>query len=137
VFWSHYTDESNTPAYPFGFGLSYTSFEYRDLVVTPSAQGWTASVTVRNIGTRAGSDVVQLYVGRQGNGQLYPVKALKGFKRLTLEPGSEARVSIELPLEALTQRDGRGRSVLFTQGSLTVTVGPDSQSGLTWTTLLP
>ena len=137
VFWSHYIDESNAPAYPFGFGLSYTSFEYRDLVVEPTAEGWAASVTVRNTGSRAGSDVVQLYVGRQGNGQLYPVKALKGFQRIVLDPGAEGRVRIELPREALVQRDGQGRSVPFTQGTLTVTVGPNSQSGLTWTTLLP
>jgi beta-glucosidase len=137
VFWSHYIDESNAPAYPFGFGLSYTSFEYRDLVVEPTPEGWAASVTVRNTGSRAGSDVVQLYVGRQGNGQLYPVKALKGFQRIVLDPGAEGRVRIELPREALVQRDGQGRSVPFTQGTLTVTVGPDSQSGLTWTTLLP
>ena len=94
-------------------------------------------MTVRNTGTRSGSEVVQLYVGRQGNGQLYPVKALKGFQRIALDPGAEARVRIELPREALVQRDGRGRSVPFTQGTLTITVGPNSQEGLTWTTLLP
>lgn len=136
VFWSHYTDESNAPAYPFGFGMSYTKFDYRDLEVKPSATGWSATVTLRNAGTRAGSDVVQLYVGRQGNGQLYPVKALKGFKRVYLEPGGEVRVRLELPREALTQRDGQGRSVAFTQGTLTLTVGPNSQEGLTWTTTL-
>jgi hypothetical protein len=54
-----------------------------------------------------------------------------------LDPGAEGRVRIELPREALVQRDGQGRSVPFTQGTLTVTVGPNSQSGLTWTTLLP
>jgi beta-glucosidase len=117
--------------------LSYTSFEYRDLVVEPTTEGWAASVTVRNTGSRIGSEVVQLYVGRQGNGQLYPVKALKGFQRIVLDPGAEGRVRIELPREALVQRDGQGRSVPFTQGTLTITVGPHSQEGLTWTTLLP
>jgi len=137
VFWSHYIDESNAPAYPFGYGLSYTSFRYEELRVAETAQGWTATVRVSNTGSRAGSDVVQLYVGREGNGQVYPVKSLKAFERVELEPGSSADVVLELPREALTQRDGQGRSVTFTHGTLSITVGPHSQEGLTWTTLLP
>jgi beta-glucosidase len=137
VFWSHYIDESNAPAYPFGYGLSYTSFRYEELRVAETAQGWTATVRVSNTGSRAGSDVVQLYVGREGNGQIYPVKSLKAFERVELEPGSSADVVLELPREALTQRDGQGRSVPFTHGTLSITVGPHSQEGLTWTTLLP
>ena len=137
VFWSHYIDESNAPAYPFGYGLSYTSFRYEELRVAETAQGWTATVRVSNTGSRAGSDVVQLYVGREGNGQIYPVKSLKAFERVELEPGSSADVVLELPREALMQRDGQGRSVPFTHGTLSITVGPHSQEGLTWTTLLP
>ena len=136
VFWSHYTDESNAPAYPFGYGLSYTSFAYENLQVRETPGGWSATVTVRNTGTRSGSDVVQLYVGREGNGQIYPVKSLKSFKRVVLEPGSSAAVELELPREALTQRDGQGRSIPFTHGTLRITVGPNSAEGLTWTTNL-
>jgi beta-glucosidase len=117
--------------------LSYTSFRYEELRVAETAQGWTATVRVSNTGSRAGSDVVQLYVGREGNGQIYPVKSLKAFERVELEPGSSADVVLELPREALTQRDGQGRSVPFTHGTLSITVGPHSQEGLTWTTLLP
>ena len=136
VFWSHYIDESNAPAYPFGYGLSYTSFGYSELRVAETAQGWTATVRVSNTGSRAGSDVVQLYVGREGNGQIYPVKSLKAFERVELEPGSSADVVLELPREALTQRDGQGRSIPFTRGTLTLTVGPNSSEGVTWTTTL-
>jgi beta-glucosidase len=136
VFWSHYIDESNAPAYPFGYGLSYTSFGYSELRVAETAQGWTATVRVSNTGSRAGSDVVQLYVGREGNGQIYPVKSLKAFERVELEPGSSADVVLELPREALTQRDGQGRSIPFTLGTLTLTVGPNSAEGVTWTTTL-
>jgi len=136
VFWSHYIDESNAPAYPFGYGLSYTSFHYEELRVAETTRGWTATVRVSNTGSRAGSDVVQLYVGREGNGQVYPVKALKAFQRVQLEPGSSADVVLELPREALTQRDGRGRDVPFTRGTLTLTVGPNSAEGVTWTTTL-
>jgi beta-glucosidase len=137
VFWSHYTDESNAPAYPFGFGLSYTSFDYQNLRVQPSGTGWTATLTLSNTGTRAGSDVVQLYVSRQGNGQLYPTKALKGFQRVTLEPGEVRDVQIFLPREALNQRDGLGKSLPFDRGTLGITLGPNSSEGLTWTTDLP
>ena len=136
VFWSHYIDESNAPAYPFGYGLSYTSFGYSELRVAETARGWTATVRVSNTGSRAGSDVVQLYVGREGNGQIYPVKSLKAFERVELEPGSSADVVLELPREALTQRDGQGRSIPFTRGTLTLTVGPNSSEGVTWTTTL-
>ena len=136
VFWSHYTDESNAPAYPFGFGLSYTTFGYGNLRVAETPTGWTATVQVTNTGSRPGSDVVQLYVGREGNGQVYPVKALKAFQRVELEPGSSADVVLELPREALTQRDGQGRSIPFTRGTLTLTVGPNSAEGVTWTTTL-
>jgi len=136
VFWSHYTDESNAPAYPFGFGLSYTTFAYGNLRVAETPTGWTATVQVTNTGSRPGSDVVQLYVGREGNGQIYPVKSLKAFERVELEPGSSADVVLELPREALTQRDGQGRDVPFTRGTLTLTVGPNSTEGVTWTTTL-
>ena len=136
VFWSHYIDESNAPAYPFGFGLSYTTFAYGNLRVAETPTGWTATVQVTNTGSRPGSDVVQLYVGREGNGQIYPVKSLKAFERVELEPGSSADVVLELPREALTQRDGQGRDVPFTRGTLTLTVGPNSTEGVTWTTTL-
>jgi beta-glucosidase len=137
VFWSHYTDESNAPAFPFGFGLSYTSFDYKNLRVEPSGTGWTATLTLSNTGTRAGSEVVQLYVSRQGNGQLYPTKALKGFQRVTLEPGEVRDVQIFLTREALNQRDGLGQSHPFERGTLGITLGPNSSEGLTWTTDLP
>jgi beta-glucosidase len=136
VFWSHYIDESNAPAYPFGYGLSYTTFAYDNLRVAETPTGWTATVRVKNTGSRSGSDVVQLYVGREGNGQVYPVKALKAFERVELAPGSSGDVVLELPREALTQRDGQGRSVPFTRGTLTLTVGPNSAEGVTWTTTL-
>ncbi|MEY4461303.1 MAG: hypothetical protein RL429_1292 [Bacteroidota bacterium] len=136
VFWSHYTDESNAPAYPFGYGLSYTTFAYENLRVAQTTTGWSATVTVKNTGTKAGSDVVQLYVGRSGNGQVYPIKALKAFQRVRLEPGASANVVLDLPHEALTQRDGKGQRIAFTRGTLTLTVGPNSAEGLTWTTTL-
>ncbi|MFZ9155764.1 MAG: fibronectin type III-like domain-contianing protein, partial [Schleiferiaceae bacterium] len=119
-----------------GYGLSYTTFAYENLRVAQTTTGWTATVTVKNTGTKPGSDVVQLYVGRAGNGQVYPVKALKAFQRVHLEPGASADVVLDLPREALAQRDGKGQRIAFTHGTLTLTVGPNSAEGLTWTTTL-
>ncbi|MFT4258322.1 glycoside hydrolase family 3 C-terminal domain-containing protein [Microbacterium sp.] len=87
-----YYETAGVPvAFPFGYGLSYTRFEYRDLVVDDSG----AQVTVANTGERAGSDVVQLYVGRRGDsGVRRPVRELKGYAKVRLEPGASRRVSI-------------------------------------------
>lgn len=78
--------------FPFGHGESYTIFEYSDLAVTPSE----ASVTVSNTGCRTGAEVVQLYVSAPQDGFHRPVKELKGFTRVTLNPGESTRVTIPL-----------------------------------------
>ncbi|WIX91948.1 glycoside hydrolase family 3 C-terminal domain-containing protein [Amycolatopsis sp. DG1A-15b] len=92
-----YDSRNLDPLFPFGFGLSYTTFGFSNLVVTPQGTGGTATVTatVTNTGTRAGADVVQLYVGQPaGNGE--PPKQLKGFKKVQLNPGQSAQVSFPL-----------------------------------------
>lgn len=95
-----YYETADVPvAFPFGFGLSYTTFAYSDLVVDDDG----ASVTVTNTGERAGSDVVQLYIGRiGGSGVLRPVRELKGYAKVRLEPGASERVV--LPFDARTFR---------------------------------
>lgn len=70
--------------------------------------------------------MIQLYVSRQGNGQLYPTKALKGFQRVTLEPGEVRDVQLTLTREALQQRDGLGQIHPFERGTLGITLGPNS-----------
>jgi beta-glucosidase len=107
---SKYIDLPIGPLYPFGFGLSYTTFAYSDLRVTPTS----ASATVRNTGTRPGEEIVEMYIGRPVADISRPVKELKAFKRVALEPGESARV--EFPI---AQR-----------GKLNVWIGPDSASGL-------
>jgi beta-glucosidase len=93
-------DQPITPLYPFGHGLSYTTFEYSDFTVDQSriaADGEvTASVTVRNAGKVRGDEVVQLYARDPIATVARPVKELRGFKRLTLAPGESARVSFRL-----------------------------------------
>ena len=100
VFWSHYTDAPNTPLFPFGFGLSYTTFEYGEMEL--SAESISAdetvdiAVTVTNTGDRAGVEVVQLYVRDLVGSVTRPVKELKGFERISLDPGESKRVTFQL-----------------------------------------
>jgi beta-glucosidase len=91
-------------AYPFGHGLSYTSFGYSDLAVTVLEDGAEPRVgvalTVTNTGTRAGAEVVQVYVGDPEASVYRPVQELRGFTKVKLEPGASERVSIELDARA-------------------------------------
>ncbi len=88
------------PQFPFGFGLSYTTFAYRDLTITPDtiapAGRVTVEVTVENTGDRVGDEVVQLYLRDLVSSVVTPVRQLKGFQRVTLEPGESQTVSFEL-----------------------------------------
>src|SRR5690606_27129603 len=87
VFWSHYTDVSNAPLYPFGFGLSYTSFGYTDLKVeVVSNRTVEVSVTLTNTGKVKGKEVAQLYLRDEFASVTRPVRELKGFELVELEP---------------------------------------------------
>jgi beta-glucosidase len=100
VGYRHYDKAGIEPRLPFGHGLSYTSFEYRDMRIEPVAEGYTVSASVCNTGNVSGREVVQLYVGAPGDpehrGVHRPVKELKGFTKVELAPGEQARVSFEL-----------------------------------------
>lgn len=100
VFWSHYGDVANTPLYPFGHGLSYTTFAYSGLTLNaPSfAAGGklTASVTVTNTGSREGKEVVQWYLRDLVGSVTRPVKELKGFELINLKAGEAKTVTFEL-----------------------------------------
>ncbi|MEJ2701010.1 MAG: glycoside hydrolase family 3 C-terminal domain-containing protein [Sedimentisphaerales bacterium] len=95
-----YVDMDPTPLYAFGHGLSYTTFKYSDLEITPKETGRGGkvhvNVTVTNTGSRAGTDTVQLYINDPISSVSTPVKELKGFKKVSLEPGRTARVRFEL-----------------------------------------
>ena len=99
-FVSSHLDAGFTPQYPFGYGLSYTQFTYSDLRLSDSviAMGETLTVaaTVRNTGDTGGVDVVQLYVRDQVGSVTRPVRELKGFQRIRLEPGERREVSFQL-----------------------------------------
>lgn len=93
-----YVEMSAEPLYPFGFGLSYTTFEYSDLSTTADA----VSCNVTNTGTRRGDEVVQLYVRNIGTSVVQPLSQLIGFDRVTLEPGETRTVTFSLSDQALS-----------------------------------
>jgi len=105
--------------YPFGFGLGYTTFEFSDLV----ASGSSASVTVTNTGTRAGSHVVQLYVGPGASPVSRPVRELRGFEKVTLDPGASTVVTFELDDRAFAYWDTLTDGWLVHGGEYSIEVG--------------
>jgi beta-glucosidase len=121
---SKYIDVPIGPLYPFGFGLSYTKFDYSDLAVTATS----ASATVRNAGTRAGEEIVQFYVGDPVASVSRPVKELKAFRRVALKPGESARVTFPIARRDLQFWSG-GRWVVE-PGTFNVWIGPSSAAGL-------
>lgn len=102
---SKYLDISNEPLYPFGYGLSYTNFTYSNLGVSKSSykmdETIKVTVTVSNSGKFAGEEVVQLYIRDLVGSVTRPVKELKGFKKIHLEPGKSQQVQFELTKEDL------------------------------------
>ena len=97
--------DGNAPAYPFGFGLSYTEFEHRNLELVVDETSLTASVDVTNTGSKAGADVVQVYVAVEGSAVERAPRELKGFARVELDPRETQRVAIEVPLGRLAYFD--------------------------------
>ena len=95
-FTSRYLDAPVAPLYPFGFGLSYTTFEYSDMKVSEDENAIEVSVTLKNTGDCAGAEAVQLYMQDVTASIVRPIKELKGFKKVTLEAGEETHVTITL-----------------------------------------
>ncbi|MEP6774982.1 MAG: glycoside hydrolase family 3 N-terminal domain-containing protein [Chloroflexota bacterium] len=132
-FKSRYIDESNEPLFPFGFGLSYTTFAYSNLVVeTPAvAHDGTLVVTatIKNTGSQAGAEIVQLYVRDLVASITRPVRELKGFRRVTLAPGEEQQLRFVLDVSELGFTGPDMRHVVE-PGAFRVWIGPDSTQGL-------
>ncbi|MEZ5039999.1 MAG: beta-glucosidase BglX [Saprospiraceae bacterium] len=105
VFYAHYTDGPNEARYPFGYGLSYTTFSYSAPTLSSTSMtmdgSLDVSVEVTNTGERAGEEVVQLYIQDLVGSVTRPVKALKGFKKIMLAPGASETVSFKISAKDL------------------------------------
>lgn len=130
---SKYIDSPNEPLWPFGHGLSYTTFRYDDFRFTSAAMAPGGSITVSanvtNTGDRAAEEVVQLYVHDPVASVARPVKELKGFARVALGPGETKRVSFEIDARALRFWGSAGAWVVE-PGRFEVWIGPSSASGV-------
>ena len=130
---SKYTDLPSSPLFPFGYGLSYTSFEYKDLKLSAPSIGaggtLKVSATVTNTGAREATEVAQLYVHDEVASVTRPVRALSGFRRVSLKPGESRTVEFELTPNELGLYDQRMRFVVE-PGKFRVYVGGSSVGGL-------
>lgn len=126
-----YYDLSGEPLYPFGFGLSYTSFEISDLQLNKlqftASDTITATVNVRNTGSKAGSEVVQLYVKDLLASVSRPVIELKGFHKIYLKPEESKQISIEVPVKDLQFLDGK-MNWIIEKGTYRIFVGNSSKN---------
>ena len=135
-----YTDGSAKPLYTFGHGLSYTTFKYGPLAVTPPAAGTNgdvvATVSVTNTGTRDGDEVAQLYLRQNTASVVTPIKALKGFQRLHLKAGETQTVTFNVPREQLAVWNPMQQWAVE-PGTFTAMVGGSSDMTESTTFVLP
>ncbi len=139
VFWSHYTDSENTPLYPFGFGLSYTKFEYSDLALSSKeinkGDDLTVSIKVTNTGEYNGKEVVQLYIRDLFGSITRPVKELKGFELTEIKKGESKTIEFTLSNKELGFFNAGGEFVVE-PGDFEVFVGGNSSETLKETFVL-
>jgi len=137
-FKSRYIDEQNVPLYPFGFGLTYTTFQYSmpqvdsQQISVDQLNAGRAQVRitaeVKNTGSRAGEELVQLYIGLRGTSVARPVRQLKGFRRIALAPGESRRVEFTIGRDELSiwQRDTK---YAVEPAELNIWIAANAQSG--------
>ncbi|WP_044958769.1 glycoside hydrolase family 3 N-terminal domain-containing protein [Butyrivibrio sp. WCD2001] len=128
-FTSRYLDAPFTSLYPFGFGLSYTSFEYSDLAVTEDNDALKISVKVKNTGDREGSETVQFYMQDVAASIVRPVKELKCFEKVELNPGEEKNVEARLLKKHMGFWNNQGKYCLE-DGLFRIYAGADSATEL-------
>jgi beta-glucosidase len=133
----YYERRRINPMFPFGHGLSYTTFGYSNLLVAPASAAeadrgvlHTATITVKNTGSRAGKEIVQLYVSERKSRVTRPVKELRHFSKVSLEPGESRQVHFELSLRDFAYYDVRLHDWAVDSGIFTVLIGGSSQGPL-------
>jgi len=131
VGYRHYDRATVKPLFPFGYGLSYTTFAYSNLKVSPGAGNLNQPVTVtfdlKNTGKREAAEVAQVYVGDTHASVPRPVKELKGFARVQLKPGESRRVSVTLDRRAFSFYDVKKKDWSAESGQFGILVGSSSQ----------
>ncbi len=136
---SNYLEVRNEPLYPFGYGLTYTTFSYSDLQLsqnTMHADGSVeASIVVKNTGQREGDEVVQLYIHQQASSIARPVKELRGFQRIHLKAGEQRRVTFCIDREHLQYLNSLGEPVLES-GRFDVMIGGNSDDTMSQTLMV-
>jgi beta-glucosidase len=128
VGYRHFDHDNVKPLFPFGFGLSYTTFAYKNLTISPATTGFaqgpaTVSFDVTNTGSRAAAEVAQVYVGDPHNSVPRPPRELKGFSKIELKPGETKRVSVPLDFRSLAYYDVQGHTWKADPGAFNIYVG--------------
>lgn len=126
VGYRYYTTVDKKVRFPFGFGLSYTTFKYSDLKVDDSG----VTFQIRNTGKTAGTEIAQLYIGRKSETVFRPVRELKGFVRVTLEPGEAKAVHIKFDDKTFRFYDTRTNTWEIETGDYKIMIGSDAQTML-------
>jgi len=130
VGYRHFDKQNIEPLFPFGYGLSYTTFEYSDLRINPSRimadDTVTVQLTVKNTGDMAGDEVVQVYVQDVEASVEREVKSLKGFQRISLDPGERKTISFKLAQSALSFYDVKSKKWVAEPGKFNVLIGSSS-----------
>jgi len=133
---SNYLEVRNDPLYPFGYGLTYTTFSYSDLSLSSATMqtdgSVEASIMVKNTGQRDGDEVVQLYIHQQASSIARPVKELRGFQRIHLKAGEQRRVTFCIDREHLQYLNSQGEPVLE-PGLFDIMIGGNSDDTLSKT----
>ena len=122
-----YDQHQQTPLFPFGFGLSYTNFQYSNLSVKRVADSVSVTVTVKNAGNRKGSDVAQLYVAEPKCAQ-EPPSQLKGFEKVVLSPGDTKTINLQIPLASLPSWSEKENDWKLCKGKYVFKLGPSSST---------
>jgi len=119
------------PLFPFGYGFSYTTFDYSDLEISPSAisldDTLTIKVRIKNIGKRAGDEVIQLYIHDVEASVDREVKSLKGFKRVSLNPNESKTVDFKLDKNALSFYSEKNNKWVAEPGKFKILIGSSSR----------
>ena len=115
------------PLYPFGYGLTYSDFQYSDIQVQECDEGYDVTFTIKNIGSCEAAEVAQVYVAPINPCVVRPARELKGFSKINLKKGESQQVTVSLPMEAFSRYDIDAHSWVMDKGEYIIQVGASSQ----------